>query len=215
MLRRSAFVVFAILLASCAQDGADETALAMLSTDRDPVLGVHIEPENNDHYDRVHQYGGWKSVPGTCYNVRAQVLKDESEVPVTFSGTSRPCRVIAGRWYGAYTDQIYTNVGDLQIDHVVPLKEAHQSGASRWDWDRRVAYANYLDNEDHLIAVHGPTNGSKGFQALAEWLPSDGRDDAFDCDYVWIFTDIKREWDLSMDPEEAAVARQYFEKCGY
>ena len=114
----------------------------------------------------------------------------------------RGCKVMAGLWFGLYTGRTFTNPRALDIDHLVPLKEAHQSGAHAWSRERRRAYANDLDNPGHLIAVHAGTNRAKGYKDPAEWLPPN---EAFRCAYVLAWRAVKRKWGLSMDAAEAAV----------
>ena len=63
--------------------------------------------------------------------------------------TDRQCRVETGRWFGAFTGVYVENPGDLDIDHQVPLKNAHLSGGWIWDADMREEYANYLGEENH------------------------------------------------------------------
>ena len=59
----------------------------------------------------------------------------------------------------------------LDVDHVVPLKEAYLSGARHWSQSRKRHYANFLQNKDHLIAVYRGANRSKGAKDIAQWLP--------------------------------------------
>lgn len=61
--------------------------------------------------------------------------------------------------------------GALDIDHMVPLAEAWDSGASGWTAARREAYANDLGQASSLVAVTARSNRSKADQDPAEWLP--------------------------------------------
>jgi len=49
-----------------------------------------------------------------------------------------------GQWYSYYDDATWTEQTDLDIDHMVPLAEAWDSGASDWTTAQRRAYANDL-----------------------------------------------------------------------
>ena len=80
---------------------------------------------------------------------------------VTFE-TDRKCRVETGQWFGAFTAVYVDDPGDLDIDHIVPLKNAHLSGAWAWNPAMKEEYANYLEDPDHLIAVASRANRSKG-----------------------------------------------------
>ncbi|WP_119462926.1 HNH endonuclease family protein [Rhodospirillaceae bacterium SYSU D60014] len=177
-----------------------------------PPIPVPIEPEADVEYIRGTHYGGWRRVDGQCYDVRGAVLVEESLIPVTIEPTSSPsrCRVVEGQWYDPYTDQIYTSADDVEIDHFVPLKEAHRSGAYAWSDEERRAYANDLSYEHHLIAVYGSENGSKGARDPAKWLPPNT---AFHCEYVAIWLTVKQRWSLTMDEAEAAAIREVLSGC--
>ena len=56
-----------------------------------------------------------------------EALIAESLVPVTFE-IDRECRVGSGKWYGAFTGAYFEDPGDVDVDHMVPLKNAHNSG---------------------------------------------------------------------------------------
>ena len=160
-------------------------------------------PEVNAPYDRAAQYGGWIDADRDCMNTRHEVLAQESLIPPVFSEDG--CKVVAGLWYGLYTGRTFTNPRDLDIDHLVPLKEAHQSGAYAWDRQTRRAYANDLDNPGHLIAVESRANRRKGARDPAEWLPPN---EAFHCAYVRAWVAVKRKWGLTMDAVELAAVER-------
>ena len=90
------------------------------------VISISDVAPNISDYDRV-AWKHWTDSEGDCRNTRQQVLADESVMPVTFE-TDRNCRIETGRWYGAFTGN-YEEVPDIvDIDHLVPLKNAHNSG---------------------------------------------------------------------------------------
>ena len=124
--------------------------------------------------------------------------------------TDRKCRVETGRWFGAFTGVYTGDPGDLDIDHLVPLKNAHLSGGWRWDADMREEYANYLQEEIHLIAVTKGANRSKGAKGPEEWGPPDL--DYF-CQYATDWTEIKGMWDLTMTEPEAEAVVEMLGTC--
>ena len=77
-------------------------------------------------YDRK-LWKHWIDEDKDCQNTRHEVLIEESLTPVTFK-TDKGCRVVSGSWLGAYSGEIFTDASLLDIDHLVPLKEAHESG---------------------------------------------------------------------------------------
>ena len=98
-----------------------------------------------------------------------------------------------GLWVGPYTAFVTKCPCFLEIDHMVPLCEAYESGAHAWDKARRKGFANSLKSELHLIAVWSSANGSKGKRDPADWLPPNR---AYWCTYLNDWIAIKRDWGL-------------------
>lgn len=178
-------------------------------------ITVEPEIEGND-YDRDEHFGkGWIDADQDTQSTRQEVLADESLIPVTWSSNGE--KVISGLWYDLFTGRNFTrpnregsNYAILQIDHMVPLKEAWQSGAKDWTKERRVLFANDLSNNGHLVAVRGGTNASKGDRDPADWLPPN---ESFHCAYVITWTAIKNEWGLSMDEAERNAIEAVLSTC--
>ena len=80
-------------------------------------------------------------------------------------------RVESGDWFGAYTGESFTDPGDLDVDHMVPLENAHRSGGWAWSKERKAEYANDLSYANHLIAVQASANRRKGSKGPEEWKP--------------------------------------------
>ena len=87
------------------------------------VITVAPIPAGIPEYARS-DWRHWIDEDGDCQDARQEVLIEESLTPVTFE-TDRECRVASGRWYGAFTGVYTGDPGDLDIDHMVPLKNAH------------------------------------------------------------------------------------------
>jgi len=158
-------------------------------------------------YDR-DLYGGWIDADGDCQDTRQEVLIAESITPVQLD--SRGCRVVIGTWLDPFTGQTFTNPGDLDIDHFIPLAEAHRSGADRWPPELRRQFANDLSWPGGLIAVSASANRSKGARDPAGWLPPN---EEFHCEYVrnWVIT--KGYWGLAMDDSERNAVYSVLVQC--
>ena len=111
-------------------------------------------------YERK-SYRHWIDEDRDCQNARHEVLIEESSSTVVFK-TEKGCRVVSGSWKDPYSGRTIMDASKLDIDHMVPLKEAHQSGAANWSRERKRAYANDLDDPDTLIAVDRRLNRQKG-----------------------------------------------------
>lgn len=166
-----------------------------------------VAPEFTDGgYDR-DQWPHWSSIPGSCFTVRDKVLTEESWGPVTtVPAYNGRCRVTEGLWRDQYTGREFNNSQDVDVDHVVPLAEAYESGGHAWDQERRQAYANELADEDHLMVVYDRENQvEKGKGDPAEYLPPN---EAFLCDYLQAWVRIKARWNLTMDSIEVEAIRE-------
>jgi len=154
-------------------------------------------------------YGGWTDADGDCQDTRQEVLIAESLVPVELD--ARGCRVVSGQWLDPFTGQTFTNPGDLDIDHFIPLAEAHRSGASQWTPQLRRQFANDLSWPGSLIAVSASANRSKGDRDPADWLPPN---QDFHCEYVRAWVIAKGYWGLTMDDRERGSVYSVLGQCG-
>ena len=160
------------------------------------LLGLLVTaPEDRSGYDR-DLFRHWIDADGDGCDTRREVLIDEAVVAPTVGGG---CSLTGGQWLSAYDGLILTDASQLQIDHVVALAEAWDSGASAWTPDRRMRFANDLDVPWALIAVSGASNQSKSDHDPAEWLPPNPGDL---CPFVSAWIAIKVRWQLSVDQLE-------------
>ena len=187
------------------------TTDAPLSAER-PVatLAISVAPIPTDiaEYSRS-QWNHWTDEDGDCQDARQETLISESLIAVTFE-SERQCRVETGRWYGAFAGIYVDDPGDLDIDHLVPLKNAHDSGGWAWDPTRKEQYANYLGDADHLIAVTKGANRSKGAKGPEDWRPPD---EGYWCQYATDWTEVKMEWGLSMTQKEVEAVIEMLDTC--
>jgi hypothetical protein len=118
---------------------------------------------------------------------------------------------VAGDWYSLYDGLTFTDPAELDIDHMVPLAEAWDSGAASWDAGRRQAFANDLDHPQALRAVSASSNRSKGDLDPGQWKPT--RDAAW-CEYANDWVTVKKAWDLTADQNEVDDLRVMLRTCG-
>jgi hypothetical protein len=115
-----------------------------------------------------------------------------------------------GEWYSPYDDTYFTDPSKLDIDHLVPLAEAWDSGASSWTAAERQAYANDLGDSRDLIAVSARSNRSKADQDPSTWLPPAA---GYRCTYVTNWITDKTRWGLSIDAGEQTALEQDLANC--
>ena len=148
-------------------------------------------------YDR-DDYKHWIDEDGDCQDTRVEVLIAENQGTISFS-TSSSCKVVSGSWFDPFTNTTFTEASSLDVDHMVPLKEAHESGAFEWSSEKKQEYANDLSSENTLIAVSSSANRSKGSRDPAEWLPTNS---SYQNTYASNWASIKVKWGLTADEDE-------------
>ena len=172
-----------------------------------PIAGI---PDDLPKYDRK-EWRHWRDADSDCQDARQEVLVAESLAPVVFK-TADECRVESGSWVGPYTGTAVSDPGELDVDHMVPLANAHRSGGWGWDRDRKADYANSLAYADHLIATTRSANRSKGSKGPEDWRPPD---EGYRCDYAIDWATIKNEWGLTATAREAEALGEMLEMCSH
>lgn len=137
---------------------------------------------------------GWNTYQG-CINVREYVLLRESRSPVKRDG--KGCTILSGTWQDPYSGEILRDPKNVDIDHVVPLKWAHDHGGASWTPERKRAFANEIRDTYHLLVVSGKLNKEKGALGPNLWLPPKDS-----CSYIKNFHRIVTKWDLKYLPNE-------------
>ena len=173
-----------------------------------PQLRVAEPPEDLPAYSRK-DWKHWVDADGDCQDTRAEVLIEESLADTAFA-TDRGCRVIAGEWAGLYTGQTFSDTAELDIDHLVPLKNAHLSGGWQWDAERKEDYANSMEADYHLVAVYKRENRAKGARGPEEWQPPDG---SYHCLYALQWIGVKAAWELTVTADEWAALEAMLSMC--
>jgi hypothetical protein len=144
-------------------------------------------------YDRSY-FPHWIDADGDGCNTREEVLIAESRVTV-YPGSG--CSVTRGKWYSWYDGATWTYASDVDIDHVIALKEAWESGARKWSLTDRRRFANDLGYRWSLDAVTDNVNQSKSDRDPAQWLPAINK-----CTYAMHWTGVKYRWRLTIDSAE-------------
>ncbi len=163
---------------------------------RSVLSSIKVENEYQTGYKRklfIH----WADLDGNGCDTREEVLKRDSQ--------SKPqvdpyrCYVVAGDWVSPYDGAKLDDRGDVDIDHVVALKEAWDSGAWAWSESQRKAYANDMTDRRTLIAVTDRVNASKSDKDPSNWMPPLR---SYWCAYLGDWISVKARWGLSMDQSE-------------
>ncbi|MFD6725907.1 HNH endonuclease family protein [Streptomyces anthocyanicus] len=172
------------------------------------VTRLSVDTESRDGYNR-DAFRHWNAgdIPNDGCSTRNEVLLSEAvEAPTV----GPRCRLSGGRWW-SYYDQVWVlSASSLDIDHMVPLAESWDSGASAWSAQRREAYANDQGAATSLVAVTARSNRSKADQDPAQWLPPAAE---VHCRYVAEWVGTKLRWSLTADEAEVAALRETANGC--
>jgi hypothetical protein len=179
-------------------EGVAVVARTQTLVDRIQALPVADEKPREGYKRSMFRH--WVDADRDGCDTREEVLG--AEVGAQPPGSVLPdgaCYPASGPWLSAYDGVVVVDPRKLDVDHLVPLAEAWDSGASGWDGGRRQAYANDLDHPYSLLAVTASSNRAKGDKDPAQWMPSASDPD---CTYVSGWVQVKQDWDLSADRAE-------------
>ena len=140
-----------------------------------------------------------------CIRDSKEVLIAEADDPVTVGSG---CSLSGGRWFSYYDRVSWTNTGRIDIDHVVPLAEAWDSGASAWT----AAPAAELRQRPRGLPDAGGRDRlrqpGKGDQDPTTWMPT------YDtCRYLREWVAVKFRWRLSIDNAEKSALQSKSSGC--
>lgn len=175
------------LLTALPADAATVSAKSLLSR-------LRVAPESGTATYARSDFRQWVDADHDSCNTREEVLISESRVKVQ---RDAGCTIAKGRWVSWYDGRTWTRPSDVDIDDMVPLKEAWESGGRAWATTTRTAFANDLGFTSTLNAVTDNVNSSKQDRDPAEWLPRLAR-----CRYATAWVGVKYRWHLTIDGRE-------------
>jgi hypothetical protein len=168
-------------------------------------------PGSMTGYSRAQFGRPWKDVDQNGCDTRNDILARDLKQVVLKAGSD--CVVKSGTLHDPYTATTIHFVQGagtslkVQIDHVVALAAAWRTGSAQWTPIRRLTYAN---DRFVLLAVDGPTNGSKGDRDAAKWLPPNV---SYHCRYVSKQIAIKTKYTLWVTQPERKQMRHVLDGC--
>jgi len=150
------------------------------------------------------QFPHWSDPDRNGCDARNDTLKRDL-TNITYKVGTRECKVIAGQLLDPFSGKVITFSTTkvvIDIDHVVALSNAWQTGAAYFDKNKRTQIANDPLN---LLAVDSKLNRQKSDGDAATWLPPRK---AFRCEYVARQVAVKAKYGLWVTkPEKAAIGK--------
>jgi hypothetical protein len=163
-------------------------------------------------YSRAQFGPAWADVDRNGCDTRNDMLKRDL-TNIVFRAKTQNCVVESGtlqdRYSGETINFIRGNVTsmEVQIDHVVALSNAWQTGAFKLTLAQRTALANDPMN---LFAVKGRLNSQKGDGDAATWLPPVK---SFRCTYIAQQIAVKAKYSLWVTPPEKEAMVRILSAC--
>ena len=158
-------------------------------------------------YSRTQFGDGWETLGG-C-DTRNRILQRD----LVNTAVNEECKVVSGTLHDPYTGRIIvftrgaTTSALVQIDHVVALSNAWQTGAQQLSLEQRITFAN---DPLELLAVDGDANQQKSDGDAATWLPANK---TFRCQYVARQIAVKIKYLLWVTPPEKQAMQNVLSKC--
>ncbi|MFP5386167.1 MAG: HNH endonuclease family protein, partial [Bacteriovoracia bacterium] len=144
-------------------------------------------------YNRKH-WKHWTDADRDCQNTRHEILISRSLLPVSFD--RKKCVVMRGKWNDYYYPEVHTWASRVDIDHLVPLKNAHETGGAGWSKKKKKAFANDPEN---LVITNLKYNRKKGSKGIDKWLPVH---QDYACKYIKDWMKIKKKYSLKITEAE-------------
>jgi len=155
------------------------------------------------------QFTHWSDLDRNGCDARNDTLKRDLTEVIYKAGT-RDCKVISGLLLDPYSGKVITfssTKSTIDIDHVVALSNAWQTGAAYFDKTKRQQIANDPLN---LLAVDFSLNRQKGDGDAATWLPPLK---SYRCDYVARQIAVKAKYGLWVTQPEKGAIIKLLEMC--
>lgn len=191
-------ILFSGLSATAATATSFKDATTALNT-------LKVSVESRTGYVRT-KFKHWIGAGNGCDSRKAVIISEALVKPTVKAG----CAIVGGEWLSVYDNVKVRDASKLDVDHMVPLAEAWDSGASTWTDAKREMYANDQTDPRHLIAVTGSSNRSKSDQDPADWMPTNK---AYACQYLVNWVSIKVRWNLSVDTKEKTAITAGLKSC--
>jgi hypothetical protein len=178
---------------------------AASSTTASGVLAqIPVATEVRTGYQRS-LFPHWLDADGNGCDTRREVLLVEALT------APADCRSNSGVWRSVYDGLRFDDATRLDIDHVVALAEAWDSGARKWTTARRAAFANDLNSPWSLVAVSASSNRQKSDKDITGWnaTTTEGR-----CFLAVATVITKWRWSLTVDRRERDALAKQITTCG-
>ena len=151
----------------------------------------------------------WSDLNRDGCDSRNEILKRDL-TQIVFKAGTRDCKVISGKLLDPFSGKTLifsSSKSTVDIDHLVSLSNAWQTGAAYFDKKTRELLANDPLN---LLAVDAKLNRQKGDGDAATWLPPLK---SFRCEYVARQVEVKAKYSLWVTSAEKDAITRVLSNC--
>lgn len=163
-------------------------------------------------YSRAAFGPQWSDIDRNGCDTRNDILNRDL-TNIIYRAKTRDCVVESGKLLDPFSNTVIDFIrGErtsmlVQIDHVVSLSNAWQTGIFKATPKTRTEFANDPLN---LLAVKGSLNSQKGDGDAATWLPPNK---SFRCDYVALQIKVKSKYELWVTKSEKDAMIRVLGSC--
>ena len=115
-------------------------------------------------------------------------------------------RSMGGRIYGPYTGHMFESMQSTDIEHIIALSEAHDSGLCAANTATRKRFARDLENL--TLASPSVNRNHKGAKDASEWLPPKNQ-----CWFAARVVAVRKKYNLTIDRREAQALERVLSNC--
>lgn len=188
--------------------GASATVRSVTPAKQSPSATKPSEPltvASLPVYNRK-DWNHWIDADGDCINTRHEILIAHADGAINRSPDG--CYVSTGTWIDPYSGKTFHRTSEIDIDHVIPLKWAHDHGGFVWSSQAKELFAN---DEENLLAVSQSLNKEKGAQGPDQWLPPN---QSYRCEYLQLWQRLLLRYPtLNMTSAEQRVFQRQLLVC--
>ncbi len=150
-----------------------------------------FDPRTREQFFNEVDWDYSRDYDGDCQTTRNEILVITSRAPVGFTNP-RNCEVRTGEWFDEYTGKTFTVAAQIDIDHVIPLRYAHNQGGDAWPPEKKLMFANDPAN---IVLTERSEIRRKNDRGPSRYLPRD----EYQCAYV-------RQWEAIAEKDDLRLA---------
>lgn len=152
------------------------------------------DPMTRNRFFNVADWPLFEGNANNCRSIKHELLVITSRSPVSFTNP-RECEVRTGEWLDVYTGRTFTVASQMELDHIIPPRYAHNQGGDRWPPQKKFAFANDPAN---LVLTDRSETRRKNDRGPSGWLPRE----EYQCDYARQWLELADKYDLQLNTRD-------------